>query len=235
MKKLLFLSIFFSLLAGRAFGEGGTSQADMEFMRMLQAKAAQSRMEEEFKNPKKPVVQKGRATTGMASAPITIVAYSDFQCPYCKMGYERIEEVKKKYGNKVRFVFKHLPLSFHPFAMPAAKRFEAINVQGGSKKAYAFHDIVFKEQERLSKEGEGFLDDAAKRAGANIAKMKTDLESEKIKKIIDADMEEAHGYKIDGTPGFVVAGVTLSGAQPIEAFSQIIDQRLAERKLSGKR
>lgn len=235
MKNLSSLFVLFSLFAGVAFAEGNMNQRDIEFMQMLQAKAAQSRMEEEFKNPKKPVIQKGRAVLGSASAPITVVAYSDFQCPYCQMGYERIEDVKKKYGAKVRFVFKHLPLSFHPYAMPAALRFEAINAQGGAKKAYAFHDIVFKEQKRLGTEGETFLDDAAKRAGANVAKMKADMQLPKIKKIVEGDMEEAHSYKIDGTPGFIVAGVTLSGAQPIEAFSQIIDLRLAERTVSSKK
>lgn len=210
-----------------------SNQADMEFMRMLQAKAAQSRYEEELKNPKKPEIQKGRAILGPSSAPVTIVAYSDFQCPYCKVGAERIEEVRKKYGNKVRFMFKHLPLSFHPYALPAAKRFEAINLQNG-KKAYQFHDMVFKEQSRLNGEGENFLDDAAKKVGANVAKMKKDMEGDKVKRILDADQLEARSYGIDGTPGFIVGGVTLSGAQPLEAFSQIIDTKLPKRAVTSK-
>ena len=226
------------LTASSAWAEGGApSQADVEFMRMLQARAAQSRLDEELKNPKRPEIQKGRAVVGKANAPITIVAYSDFQCPYCKSGAERIDDVKKKYGEKVRFMFKHLPLSFHQYAMPAAKRFEAINLQGGAKKAYEFHDQVFGAQSRLSAEGEAFLDETAKKVGVNVAKMKKDMESDRVKKIIEGDMEEAKKYNIDGTPGFIVGGVTLTGAQPVEVFSQIIDQRLAsgnKRAVSSK-
>lgn len=229
---LVILAGLFTGVLARA--EGQPNQADMEFMRMLQAKAAQARMEEEFRNPKKPVIAKGRGVLGSPSAPVTIVAYSDFQCPYCKVGAERMEEVRKKYGNKVRFMFKHLPLSFHQFAMPAALRFEAINLQA-TKKAYAYHDFVFKNQPRLNAEGEAFLDEAAKQAGANVAKMKKDMETDKVKKIISGDMDEARSYNIDGTPGFIVAGVTLTGAQPLEAFSQVIDQRLADRKVSSKK
>lgn len=226
MKLILTIVYLFSLFLGAAHAEN-SAQADAEFMRMLQARAAQSRLEDELKNPKKPSIKAGRAVLGKASAPILIVAYSDFQCPYCREGALRIEEVRKKYGEKVKFVFKHLPLSFHPMALPAAKRFEAINLQSG-KKAYEFHDYVFKNQEQLGGGGEAFLDEAARKVGVNVAKMKKDLDSAAVKKVIDADMEEARQYGIDGTPGFIVAGVTISGAQPVELFSQIIDQRLSQ-------
>ena len=81
--------------------------------------------EEEFKNPLKPAIDESRVIFGNKSAPITIVEFSDFQCPYCTRGYQTVQEIRKAYGDKVRVVFKHLPLDFHPLAMPAAKYFEA--------------------------------------------------------------------------------------------------------------
>ena len=80
----------------------------------------------EFTNPLTPVVEDGRVIFGNKDAAITIIEYSDFQCPYCSRGFQTIQEVRKAYGDKVRVVFKHLPLDFHPLAMPAAKYFEAI-------------------------------------------------------------------------------------------------------------
>jgi len=159
------------------------------------------------------------------------VEYSDFQCPYCQRGFGTVEEVRRKYGNKIRFVLKHLPLDFHGMAMPAAKRFEAIARQS-DEKAYAFHDEVFANQERLVAEGEKFLDATAEKVGANVAKMKKDMESQDVRKTIQADMDEARKFGFSGTPGFIVGGVSLRGAYPAVRFEEIIDRRLKEQGTS---
>lgn len=185
----------------------------------------QARMEEELKNPKQPEIGSDHAIYGNKSAPITIVEYSDFQCPYCQRGYNTMKEVFKKHGDKVRFVFKNLPLPNHPMAMPAAKRFVAISMQS-HEKAYKFHDMVFEKQERLNSDGEKFLDEAATKAGANIAKMKKDMASDKVDNLIKADTQEANKYGISGTPGFVVGGVSVKGAYPLETFDKIIEKLL---------
>ena len=128
-------------------------------------KAAQEetgKRDEEFKNPLQPEIDETRAILGPKDAAITIVEYSDFQCPYCSRGYQTINEVKKAYGDKVRIVFKHLPLDFHPLAMPAAKYFEAIAKQS-TEKAYKFHDLVFENQGELGSKKEAFLKDMAKK------------------------------------------------------------------------
>lgn len=88
--------------------------------------------EEEFKNPKKAEIDESRVW-GNKSAAITIIEYSDFECPYCKRGRSTVEEVTKKYGDKVRVIFKNLPLDFHPMAMPSAQYFEAIMLQSPEK------------------------------------------------------------------------------------------------------
>ncbi len=181
--------------------------------------------EAEYKNPKSPEISKDRAILGNANAAVTVVEYSDFQCPYCRRGYQTVKELEKKYGDKIRIVFKHLPLEFHPMAMPAAKRFEAIVMQN-PKKAYQFHDYVFEKQGEMK--DEKFLDEMAKKAGVDLAKMKKDMESDRVKTTIQADMAEAQKFGISGTPGFVVGGISLKGAYPTPAFEEIIDRRLKE-------
>ncbi len=197
-----------------------------ESSREDEAKAEQSRMEEEMKNPKIAVIEDGRVIFGNKNAPITIVEYSDFQCPYCSRGFQTVKEVEKMYGDKVRIVFKHLPLDFHPFAMPAAKYFEAIAKQD-PKKAEKFHDAVFTNQKDLNQDGEKFLKKMAKQVGADMAKVEKDLNSEGVQKRIATDMEEAKKFDFSGTPGFLINGVSLRGAYPAPEFKKIIDKQLA--------
>lgn len=185
--------------------------------------------EEEFKNPLKPEVEADRVIFGNKSAPITIVEYSDFQCPYCSRGYETMRQVKKEYGDKVRIVFKHLPLDFHPLAMPAARYFEAIAEQDHAK-AEKFHDMVFENQGMLKDKGEGYFKEVTKKVGADLKKVEASLKDEKITKRITADMEEAKKFNFSGTPGFIINGVSLKGAYPIASFKEIIDRQLSDKK-----
>jgi protein-disulfide isomerase len=195
---------------------------------MMQQKAEADQRESEFKNPKKPKVSADRAVLGSLSAPIIIVAYSDFQCPYCSRGASTIEEVRKKYGKKVAFVFKHLPLPFHSMAQPAAEYFEAIAIQEPAK-AYKFHDEVFKNQQQLQSGGENLLAEIAKKVGADMERLKKDLKSPKVQKRIEEDKAEAKSFDISGTPGFIVAGVSLKGAYPLQSFEEIIERRLKNK------
>ncbi len=193
-----------------------------------EAKEEAARMDEEFKNPKTPVIEEGRVIFGKKDAPVTIVEYSDFQCPYCSKGFGTIKEVEKMYGDKVRVVFKHLPLDFHPMAMPAAKIFEAIAMQD-HKKAEKFHDLVFQNQKDLLQGGEKFLKEQAKKVGADVKKVEKDMNSEAVQKRIAADMEEAKKYEFSGTPGFLINGVSLRGAYPTPEFKKIIDRHLEKK------
>jgi len=216
-----------------SFGHSLRAESPDEAVRMMQVQAEMRRMEEDFKNPVKVTIEKGRATLGDKNAPITIFEFSDFQCPFCQRGYETVEALRQKYGKKVLFMFRHLPLSFHPLAMPAAKYYEAINMQAGAK-AYKFHDTVFKNQSQFVSEGEKYLEATAKKLGVNMTKLKKDLESETVKNRIASDMAEAQKLGLSGTPGFVAAGVRVAGAYPPEHFIQIIDRRLAEKAPAKK-
>ncbi|MGE4133720.1 MAG: DsbA family protein [Bdellovibrionales bacterium] len=199
-----------------------------ESAREDEAKEETARLEEEFKNPKQPTIEDGRVVFGPKDAPVTIVEYSDFQCPYCSRGFNTVKEVLKNYDGKVRIVFKHLPLDFHPQAMPAAKYFEAIAMQDHSK-AEKFHDMVFTNQQKLTQDGEKFLKEATKKVGANLAKVEKDITSEKVTARITADMEEARKFEFSGTPGFLINGVSLKGAYPFPEFKKIIDRHLEKK------
>lgn len=188
----------------------------------------QKQREEEFKNPLKPEIEQDRVIFGNKSAPITIVEYSDFECPYCSRGYQTMQQLKKEYGDKVRIVYKHLPLDFHPLAMPAARYFEAIAMQGHAK-AEKFHDLVFEKQAEMKDKGEALFKELAKKAGADMKKVEAALKSEKIAQRINADTAEAQKFNFSGTPGYLVNGISLKGAYPLAAFKDIID-----RQLSGK-
>ncbi len=181
--------------------------------------------DEEFKNPLKPSIDETRVIFGNKSAPITIAEYSDFQCPYCTRGYQTVQQVRKTYGDKVRVVFKHLPLDFHPMARPAAEYFEALAMQDHAK-AEKFHDAIFENQEKLKGDAIAFFKDTAKKLGADMKKLEADVKSEQVKKNIDADMAEAKTFNFSGTPGFIINGISLRGAYPFEEFKKIIDRHL---------
>lgn len=204
------------------------ARSAQEDARKNEEQEEKARMDEEFKNPKQPKIEENRVVFGPKTAPITIVEYSDFQCPYCSKGYENVKEVRKKHGDKVRLVYKHLPLEGHPKAMPAAKYFEAFALQFPDK-AEKFHDEIFSNQGKLNEKGEEFLKDIAKKLGANMSKLAQDLNSEPVTKRIAADMEEARQFGFNGTPGFLINGVSLRGAYPPPYFDKII-----ERQLGGK-
>ena len=181
--------------------------------------------DDEFANPLKPVIDEARVIFGNKSAPITIVEYSDFECPFCSKGYQTIRQVRAEYGDKVRVIFKNMPLDFHPKALPAAKYFEAIAIQS-PEKAEKFHDKVFENQGELKAKGEDFLKKVAKDLGLDMKKIDKDLKSEALMKRIDADIEEAKKFNITGTPGFIINGVSLRGAYPINDFKEIIEKHL---------
>lgn len=206
------------------------NKAAQEAQRKSQDKAIAEetkKRDEEFANPLKPVIEDGRVIFGNKDAKVTIVEYSDFECPYCSKGFQTIKQVRSEYPNDVRIVFKHLPLDFHPQAMPAAKYFEAVARQDAAK-AEKFHDAVFENQGELRAKGEEFLKNTAKKVGADMKKLDKDLKDPSLMTRINADMEEAKKFNFSGTPGFLINGVSLRGAYPYPEFKTIIDRHLGK-------
>lgn len=190
------------------------------------ADEAKSR-DEEFKNPLKPVVDESRPMFGEKSSKVTVVEYTDFECPYCTKGSQTIKQVLKAYPKDVRVLIKHLPLDFHPKALPAAKYYEALRIQS-TELALKFHDELFANQEAMKSKGEEYMILVAKKLGANMQELSNNLANAKIKEQIDSDIEEAKKFGISGTPGFIINGVSLKGAYPFEEFKKIIDRHLGK-------
>ncbi|MCO4761799.1 MAG: thioredoxin domain-containing protein [Myxococcales bacterium] len=159
-----------------------------------------------------------------AKAVVTIVAFSDFQCPYCSRGNNTLKQVKAAYGDKVRIVFKHHPLSFHVNARGAHKAAIAAGKQG---KFWPYHDLLFANQRRLST---GNLISWAKQLKLNMPRFKRDMTSAAADQQIDEDMKLAKGISVRGTPNFFVNGRKLMGAQPLAKFKAVIDDELATAK-----
>jgi protein-disulfide isomerase len=187
------------------------------------------KLAESFDKPLMAEIRKDESIRGPKDAPITLVEYSDFECPFCSRGYETVQGLLKKYEGKIRFVYKHLPLSFHEQAMISAKYYEAIRLQD-EKKAFAFHDAIFKNQSKL-KNGVAFLDATAKQAGADMGKLKKDLNSSAVTSRIEEDVKEAGTFGMQGTPGFLINGIPVRGAYPVEYFVNLVDELQKKGKL----
>jgi protein-disulfide isomerase len=172
-------------------------------------------------NQRYAVTTDGSPAVGPANAQVSVVAFSDFQCPFCSRAVPTLEQVEKEYGDKVRIVFKHLPLSIHPKAPAAHAAAEAAHRQG---KFWEMHDLIFANQREMSRER--YLEYAAQ-LGLDVGKFEKDMESAEVKQRIDADTSEAARLNVRGTPAFFINGRYLSGAQPFETFKQRIDEELA--------
>jgi protein-disulfide isomerase len=187
------------------------------------------RKEEEFKNPKKPELAANRGFEGNKDGTVTIVEYSDFQCPFCTRGNSEMKKVLEAYAGKVKIVFKNMPLEGkHPQARPTSEVYEALVMQS-NEKAQKFKNEIFANQKILNEKREKYIDEVAKKVGADMAKLKKDAKSDAVKKIIDGDMEEAQKFGFNGTPGYLVNGVSVFGAYPFEEFKKIIDRQLAAK------
>ncbi len=180
--------------------------------------------EEEYKNPKKPVIGDNRAMKGNKAAKVTIVEYSDFQCPYCTRGHATMKRVLEEYSDKVRIVYKQAPIvRIHPNAMIASQYYEAIAIKQPDK-ANVFHDYVFEHQQDLTEKGEAFLKAAVKKLGLKVTDK--DVQSDEVKKRIEEDQKEFEKFGFSGTPGYLVNGISLKGAYPFEEFKKIIERQL---------
>lgn len=192
---------------------------------------AEREFEGYFENPLEPELPPERAVRGPADAPLTLVEYSDFECPFCKKGLDTVNALRRKYGDKLRFVYKHLPLGFHDHARIAAQYFEAIALQDGAK-AYRFHDLLFADQGRI-KRGEPFLKEISRKAGADMGRLAKDLHSEAVLGRIERDEKEAARFGIQGTPGFLLNGIPVKGAYPADYFNtKIVDRLVSEGRVA---
>ena len=163
----------------------------------------------------------GSPSKGPENAAVTLVEFSDFQCPFCRRVNPTFEKIEQEYGDKVRVVFKHLPLSIHAKAPAAHAASEAAHRQG---KFWEMHDKIFANQRDLS---ESNYDKWAGELGLDVAKFTADRQAAEVKRRVSRDASEAAALGVTGTPAFFINGKFFSGAQPYEAFKAKIDEALA--------
>ncbi|HMD34852.1 MAG TPA: thioredoxin domain-containing protein [Vicinamibacterales bacterium] len=161
---------------------------------------------------------------GPSAAPVEIVEFSDFQCPYCLRAHPTVAQVLTTYGDRVHFVYRHYPLPGHPAARPAAEASACAADQG---KFWAYHDRLFADQAKLS---DADLKKAAVDLGMDGAKFNECVDSHKFKTMIDTDVAAGQEAGVDGTPAFFINGRLISGAQPFAEFKRLIDEELELRK-----
>ncbi len=160
---------------------------------------------------------------GNKDAPVAIIEFSDFECPFCTRFYEQtlpsIEENYIKTG-KVKLVYRDFPLSFHQNAQKAAEAAECADEQG---RFWEIHDKIF---ENGVSGGVNQLKQYAKDTGLNTAQFNECLDSGKMASEVQKDFNDGQGYGVSGTPAFFINGIEVVGAQPFSVFQQIIEQEL---------
>lgn len=193
-------------------------QVAMKLFGDLRAKA---QVQVLLSEPRVTVEAKGPAK-GANEAKVTIVEFSDFQCPFCSKAEPSVDEVMKNYSDKVKVVFRHFPLDFHEKAFKAAEGAACAEEQG---KFWEFHKTLFANQGAIDVND---LKTHAKTLGLDTAKFNDCLDGGKMKAKVDADMAAGRAVGVNGTPAFFINGIAISGAQPYEKFKEIIDSELAK-------
>jgi len=160
---------------------------------------------------------------GPASAPVTVVEFSDFHCPFCRSVQPTLDTLLEKYPDQVRLEYRHLPLDqIHPHARRAAEASWCADEQG---KFWAFHDRLYASGPDAS---DATLARLAREAGLDRPAFQACLESGRAKEPVQQDVEEAARHGLTGTPGFLVNGRLLSGSLPLDAFVEVVEEELKE-------
>lgn len=163
---------------------------------------------------------------GDENAPVTIVEFSDFECPFCGQFYtQSLPQILEEYVDtgKAKIYYRHLPLSFHPQARPAALASECANEQGSF---WEYHDILFDNNSAISTATTDTYVGWATELGLNAGQFETCLTSEKYAENVDGDSAAAAAAGASGTPTFYINGQQVVGAQPFASFKAIIDAEL---------
>lgn len=174
--------------------------------------------------PRQVVASVGRPSKGPSNAPIELIEFSDFQCPYCLSANPTVQQVLHTYGDRIRLVYRHFPLPNHPNARPSAEASQCADEQG---KFWQYHDALFADQSKLS---DADLKARAAALGMDAPRFNACVDSHKYKAAVDTDIKEGDQAGVSGTPAFFINGRLLSGAQPYEAFKRMIDEEIALKK-----
>lgn len=153
---------------------------------------------------------------GPADAPVTLIEYGDFQCPYCGAAYPILKRVTERLGDRLRFVFRHFPIAdSHPNAEHAAEAAESVAAQAGLKAFWAMHDQLFEHQRRLDDQSLGRYGQAA---GADPARVAEDLASGRYRDQVRASFVSGARAGVNGTPTLFIDGIRYDGPRDEETL-----------------
>ncbi len=178
---------------------------------------------QDLAGPLKPQIFADRPMLGAPDASVTIVAYSDFLCGYCARGAVTVAKLLERHPGTLRFTFKHFPM--HPLSVPLAETFEALSLRDQAK-AWQFHDLAFANMKQIEAGGEPVIAAILKEMKVNVAQVAKDRKDPRVAKRLSLDRAEVLSFGLDGTPTFIVNGMRIDGALPIEEFEVAI--RMAE-------
>jgi protein-disulfide isomerase len=178
--------------------------------------------------PRQEVATEGHPSKGSADAPIVLVEFSDFQCPFCQRANPTVEQVLATYGDKIRFVYRHFPLPNHSDARPAAEAAACAQEQG---QFWPYHDRLFAESGKLS---DADLKAHAAALGLDAGRFSTCVDGHESKSVVDQDLAEAQALGVTATPTFFINGRELEGAQPLDAFTRVIDEELEAKGAAAR-
>lgn len=163
---------------------------------------------------------KGAPVTGPADAKITIVEFSDFQCPYCAAAVPQIHDLLKKYPTQIKLIFKQFPLEEHPQAALAATAAVAAQKQG---KFWPMHDALFAHSNNLSRKA---ILGYAQELGLNVDKLEADMDTTEIRVQVEHDVQDGNDANVQGTPTIFINGQRYNGAITVDALKPILDAEL---------
>jgi protein-disulfide isomerase len=192
--------------------------------RYLDTLKAKTRVRITLEPPRQKVAAAGSPAKGAAGAPIEMIEFSDFQCPFCLRANPTVEQVLRTYGDRIHFVYRHYPLPGHPNARPAA---EASACAAEQDKFWPYHDRLFATPGKLS---DADLKQSAAELGLNTAQFNSCVDTHKFRAHVDADMKAGEEAGVNGTPAFFINGRSVSGAQPFDVFKKVIDEELELQK-----
>jgi len=229
---LIFFALQFGGGTGGLLGGGGANEeevlkiVDSYVVDLMANEIIPGQYQDDYVSPDEIGIEND-AILGDKNAPLTIIEFSDYQCPFCKKFIDdAYQDIKKEYieTGKANLVFRDFPLGFHENALPAALAAECAKDQGTDETYYSYHDKLFAEQ-KLDREA---LITYASELDLDTEEFTSCLDDQKFLDEVQKDMAEAQSAGISGTPGFLINGKVISGAQPFPAFKAAIDAALAE-------
>lgn len=172
----------------------------------------------------------GRVISGPENARLTIEEFVDFQCSFCARGSNAMKEVLRDFPGKIRLILRPVALPFHlPTSLTASRAFGAIWLQDPAL-ANAFQGELFARQDRLKNEGSAFIDEVAAKIGADVEKMKAEMNGETVNGFIEDDRRKMEAHGIQGTPSFLIGSELVVGARPYHELKKIVEKELESKK-----